>query len=183
MLTGGRSIEHQHNFLKNYVDANRFDFYFTDERCVPLDDMRSNYHSHRDYLSKNYSEESVFNRIEADAIDLDSACSRYNLILPNCIDLLFLSLGDDGHIASIFPNSRIVNEFSRKVMVAINPYTLERRITITPAVIKNAKQIIVFALGKKKREFYKDVVLKEPDNVLAIPARIALKGEWIFDIG
>ena len=44
-------------------------------------------------------------RMEADTTDLETATQRYADLLPDLIDVLLFSVGEDGHIVSLFPNN------------------------------------------------------------------------------
>ena len=79
-------------------------FYFGDERCVPPDHDESNYGMEMQTLFSHGVpiECSVF-RMEADAIDIEAAAQRYADLLPDSIDVILLGVGEDGHIASLFP--------------------------------------------------------------------------------
>ena len=77
---------------------------FGDERCVPPDHDESNYGMAMQTLFSHGVpiECSVF-RMEADAIDIEAAEQRYADLLPDSIDVILLGVGEDGHIASLFP--------------------------------------------------------------------------------
>ena len=109
MLTGGRSAA---RLYKAWRDLPAFQqmigvsFYFGDERCVPPDHAESNYGMAMQILFPNGVPTgcAVF-RMEADATDQEAAALRYADLLPDLIDVLLLGVGEDGHIASSFPNN------------------------------------------------------------------------------
>jgi len=185
MLTGGRGAERLYrNWMqvskKIFKSVNR-DFFFTDERCVPQSHPLSNY-----LLVKNtifcdgISSNIRINRIEADSINLQRASDEYSRLLPDKIDILLLSIGEDGHIASLFPYGLGVAEQVRSVIPVESPSHQCGRITITPKVIKSASQVYVLALGDKKRQVY-DRLSHDPENIEELPARLVLDKNWVFD--
>lgn len=185
MLTGGRSATKVYKSWASMPDLmNTFlgvDFYFGDERCVPPNHQDSNYNLTTSLLfpmgvPKNIS----MHRMEADHIDSEFAAGLYEKLLPKSIDLILLSVGDDGHIASLFPNSSALHEDRRLVMPVLAPYPPYKRFTITPKVIKGARNIVVIAEGVAKKKIY-EKALQEPDDIDSIPARLVLNRTWIFD--
>ena len=93
----------------------------------------------------------TFHRMRAETEDLNAACDHYSALFPDSLDVLLLSMGEDGHIASLFPYSHALLETERKVMPVIGPKTPFQRLTITPPVIKAAKQVYVLAIGDEKK--------------------------------
>ena len=184
MLTGGRSAEHLYKLLNNSIafslDLTRLNFYFGDERCVPPCNKESNYRLAVDTLfsGRLLSDIRIY-RIEAEASDLLDVAKRYEERLPKSIDILLLSLGGDGHIASLFPFGPYMHEGSRSVVPASSGGSTSDRVTITPLVIQRAHHVFVMAIGQEKRAIY-EAALLEPDNIDAIPARLVLDRTWIF---
>jgi 6-phosphogluconolactonase len=107
------------------------------------------------------------------------AARAYEKLLPNQIDILLLTVGDDGHIASIFPGSKTVQEFDRLVVSSISPKYPYSRLTITPRVIKNARKVFVLAAGKHKKMIY-EKALEDPSDLISMPVRLVLDRTWIF---
>lgn len=184
MLTGGRSARKFYCLLNKYLyslrELNHLNFFFTDERCVHPNNKESNYRLVIDSLFPNLLVEAMqIHRIEAESLDLLAACNRYNSILPKSIDLLILSVGKDGHIASLFPHRNLMYEKFRKVIHVKGLNQHLDRITVTPVVIQSANHVFVLAIGQEKHVVY-DSALLEPDNIDAIPARLVLDRTWIF---
>jgi 6-phosphogluconolactonase len=186
MMTGGRGAEclyrkwHETAFFQR--DARSSNLFLTDERCVPSDHSDSNYRLIKQVLFAGQPPRTVtLHPMKGDVADFDSEADRYGELLPESIDFMLLSMGEDGHIASLFPHSPALKEMKRKVVPIYGPKFPHQRLTITPRVIKNAKQIFVLAVGDEKRDMYQKA-LREPENIDAIPARLVLDRTWIFDL-
>ena len=186
MLTGGRSATQLYrawSSLPDYSTGLRgVQFYFGDERCVPPDHAESNYHLARNTLFPHGVPEGVpMHRMDADAENLDTAADRYAAQLPESIDILLLSMGEDGHIASLFPDSPALHELQRPVVPVTGPKPPHQRLTVTPPVIRSASAVIVMAFGEQKRAMY-EKALRDPADIDAIPARLVLDRTWFFQL-
>jgi 6-phosphogluconolactonase/glucosamine-6-phosphate isomerase/deaminase len=81
--------------------------------------------------------------------DLQAAADRYAKSLPERFDVVHLGLGDDGHTASWPPgDTRIVT--SGRAVEVTDEFRGFRRMTLTPAVVNNARARIVIATGASK---------------------------------
>ena len=184
MLTGGMTARKVYSTWSQEFDISTLSpvkFYFGDERCVPVDSPESNYGMTMKTLFKNGIPHgcSVFS-MEGDSDDRDAAANRYDAILPDAIDILLLSVGEDGHIASLFPNSKALHENKNRVVSIDSPKPPNRRLTITPLVISQARSIIVLATGASKAATLRDALLM-PAKVDALPVRLTLRGTWLMD--
>ncbi|WP_459950534.1 6-phosphogluconolactonase [Denitratisoma sp. agr-D3] len=183
-LTGGRSAERlyrvgaaSHDFLARMQNV---DFFFGDERCVPPDHADSNYRLVMDTLfASGLPKGAYVHRIEADSANLEEAADRYGSRLPSSIDVLLLSMGEDGHIASIYPRSPAIVESKRRVIPVKGSRPPYLRLTLTPTTIQKAHHVFVLALGPQKRAIYEEA-LRKPLDVDQIPARLVLSREWTF---
>ena len=74
------------------------------------------------------------------------------------LDLIFLGMGEDGHVASLFPNAsvEIVNSAKPFLAVENSPKPPLKRISMSYAIIAAAKQVWVLASGTGK-----EVALRE----------------------
>ena len=184
MLTGGRSASRLYaawSGLPAFHKNQGVDFYFGDERCVAPDDVQSNYGlAMKTLFCKGIPEGCKVFRMEADASDRELAAQRYDKLLPEQIDVLLLGVGDDGHVASLFPQSRAVKEFGRNVMPVVGPKAPHERLTITPPVISRARTLFVLATGSIKVRLLA-AALRDTVDVESLPVRLALGGAWLMD--
>src|SRR5438034_7807438 len=86
------------------------------------------------------------------------------------IDLVLLELGEDGHTASLFPGSPAVHEQTRWVMAARAAAASMWRITLTPAVINAAVEVLFLVSGGAKAGILRRV-LEGPRLPLELPAQ------------
>lgn len=184
LLTGGSVAKRMYAAWSRECDIfslKNVSFYFGDERCVLPDRPESNYGMAMNTLFKSgLPQGCAIHRMEAESDDLEAAAERYAAILPRAIDILLLGVGEDGHIASLFPFSAALHENRRWVLPIIGPKRPNRRLTITPPVILQAHSIVVLAGGAVKAAVLTEA-LRMPNNIDALPARLVLRGTWLLD--
>jgi len=181
MLTGGRSASQLYKeWSPRLNDLNNLEFYFGDERCVTPNHAESNHRMVMADLFPNGIPAGMnLHRMEAEAADLNSASDAYSKLLPDELDVLLLSIGEDGHIASLFPQSSALHEHSKKVLPITGPKAPYQRLTITPQVIESARHVFVMAIGDQKKVVY-EKALQDPNDIDSLPARLVLNRIWIF---
>jgi len=184
MLTGGRCAERFYTAWAKLLPTRTVGdvrFYFGDERCVPPDHSESNYGMVvKTLFARGIPEGCTIFRMEADDVDREAAALRYAKALPDSIDILLLGVGEDGHIASLFPKSPALLEFHRRVVLVSSPKPPHERLTITPPVIAQAKYIFVLAAGRAKAQVLVKA-LRQESNVAAMPVRMVLDATWLLD--
>ncbi len=159
----------------------RVDLYFVDERCVPADHPASNYGMIRESLLDRVPISSAqVHRMEGERLDRDAAARDYEAILPARLDLLVLGLGEDGHVASLFPGGSALHESRRRVLAVVGPMPPRERLTITPPVVRDAGLTIALVVGSAKAEALARAV-NGADGVEVTPGRLARSGLWIAD--
>lgn len=166
--------------LADFAQLDNIDFFFGDERCVAPQHEESNFGlAMRTLFRFGVPKGCVVHRIKAESRDKDFAAKLYAKLLPDRIDLLLLGVGEDGHIASLFPGSSVLND-TRKVVPVIGPKQPAERITITSAVIGQSESIVVLASGEGKLASLKSV-LHSSASVEQCPARLAQHATWLID--
>jgi 6-phosphogluconolactonase len=157
-LSGGETARQCYECLSdagsNQVDWWKVNFYWGDERCVPLDDVDSNYRLGR---------ESLLDRVGAANAAYPMKCEEgpdpYQLLVGDLgkFDLLHLGLGPDGHTASLFPESPALDAEPGRLVArnedprGVNPHP---RMTLTFAGIARARMVLVTVAGAEKREAF-----------------------------
>jgi 6-phosphogluconolactonase len=170
-------------------------FLLGDERLVPIDDKDSNYLMIKNSLLQHTPiKEQNFLRVYTDlstpgacALDYELAIKKHLNVKEGempVIDLVLLGMGPDGHTASLFPGTEALGETSHMVRANFVPKFGSWRITLTPPVLRNAKNIIFQVTGIDKAAALKEV-LEGNENGTLYPAQLlrGMKGkvEWLVD--
>ena len=176
--------------LVSRVTWSRVQVLWGDERCVPPNDVESNYRMARETLLDRVPIPAAnVHRIHGEddptaAAEAYEATLRALLGTPARIDLVLLGLGDDGHTASLFPGSAAVHEQTRWVMAAHARAASSWRITLTPAVINAAAEVLFLVSGGAKAGILRRV-LEGPRRPEEMPAQAIApsngRARWCVD--
>jgi 6-phosphogluconolactonase len=168
-FSGGRIAR---NFFSSVTELSRtmgvplrdIDFFWADERCVPPDHPDSNYLLARENLFDPLSiAPEKIHRLKGElppAAAVAEANATIGRIAPKnnagvpALDLIFLGLGEDGHVASLMPNlpAAAVNSRAPYVRVENSPKPPPDRISLSYTAIAAAKNVWMLASGAGKEE-------------------------------
>jgi len=141
--------------------------YWSDERRVALDDPASNYAMSRAALLDHVPvpADQVFPLTEENLPALDRV-PKDRAGLPR-FDIIHLGIGEDGHTASLFPGSELLND-RQAIVRAVDaaPKPPPQRLTLTLPVLNAARAVLVMVSGASKREALARVLRRDP----ALPA-------------
>ena len=199
-LSGGSTPDFFYNYLaktdnEKSMFLNEINLFWVDERCVPPDSEDSNFHKVDRILlkNKNIKPENIF-RIRGEDPPEEEAV-RYSRVLKENLpeknslpyfDIVFLGVGTDGHIASLFPESRLLNVRKKTTGVSTSPENGIKRVTITLPVINNAGKIIFLVTGAGKKNIVRTLCHYESNSNVLYPASLVKnkdnKVEWYVDI-
>jgi 6-phosphogluconolactonase len=168
--------------------------FWGDERRVPASDPQSNYHLASEMLLRHVPipAQQVF---PMDGVGLASSAARsyedalwrhfrYERREWPRFDLVLLGVGQDGHVASVFPGTRAVSDLTNKVLVYSVPRLNTERITLTLPVLNHARHVLFLVTGSEKAEIVRKV-LKGPHQPATYPAQAVrpVDGDaiWLID--
>ena len=141
-------------------------FFWSDERHVPPDHPESNYRmAHESMLSHVPVPKDNIHRIHGENPDAAAAAQVYEETIKEVtdplvpqLDLILLGLGNDGHTASIFPGSEVLNETTRLVAAPWVEQLKTYRITMTLPLINRATSVLFLVSGSEKAEIVREVL-------------------------
>jgi len=150
------------------VDWTRVHVLWGDERCVPPDHPESNYRMAREVLLDKVPlpSENV-HRIRGEC-PLEEAATAYQAELEALlgskgrIDLVFLGMGADGHVASLFPDEPALEEQERLVVAVASKGARLARVTLALPAINAARQVVFLVAGRAKTVPLAHVFASEP---------------------
>ena len=152
VLSGGLTPVNVYTLLANeQVDFEKWHIYFGDERCFPLNHLERNSNvAESTWLSKvNIPKSNIF-IIPAELGNTEGSLAYEEILDKNKpFDLVMLGLGDDGHIASLFPTHKYDN--SKQVIAVSNaPKAPSDRISLTSSRLSNTDEVLFLISGKNK---------------------------------
>lgn len=146
------------------LEWEKIKFFLVDERCVPNNDIESNYGNIKKFLfdfipSQSFPMVIEKTNFEIQALKYEETLKTQTNILNGTpqLDLVILGMGLDGHTASLFPNTEALT--NKENLVILNKITQLNtyRITMTYPLILNSNKIILIAKGEKKKKIIDDI--------------------------
>ncbi|MGH8542688.1 MAG: 6-phosphogluconolactonase [Gammaproteobacteria bacterium] len=173
--------------------------FWSDERCVPPEDRASNYRTAREALLDHVPVRSAnVHRIRGEA-DPAGAAREYERKLRTVlrtprgpprqdlrarIDLILLGLGHDGHTASLFPGAPTILDGEPWVSAFHVEARSQWRVTLMPAVINAAAEVLLLVSGEAKAAIVRRV-FEAPRNPQEFPVHLiaptADRLLWLLD--
>lgn len=194
-LSGGSTPRRLYEYLGKppYLDNfpwPRTHWFWGDERFVPLDDSESNFRMARQsLLSQVPIPQANIHAIPTEGVSPDASASAYQLTLKSfygadlldpdrpLFDVTLLGLGPDGHTASLFPGTAILDERERWV-AAVTDAKGKARITLTYPVLESSRHTAFLVTGTEKRAILDR--LRHGDQSLPAARLRPVGALWIF---
>lgn len=187
---GGTPHETYHALRSRDVDWKRVDLWLGDERWVP--------HHHEDSNTRMV-QESLANHVPArlhpvpwnEDLGPEEAAHRYAMTLDSFIDrvdgqlapdIALLGIGNDGHTASLFPDTPALGMNDRDYVAQFVAAKESWRLTATPRLLHGARHLVFLVSGAGKADALRQI-LDGSDPPL--PARLVADGAadvtWLVD--
>ncbi len=193
-LSGGSTPKRLYEILAGAAFRDRFpwsrtELFFGDERFVAPDDESSNYKLvNRALLSQVEVPPERVHRMPTEG-DPDEAARAYerdlragygsDRLAPGrpLFDVVLLGLGENGHTASLFPDTPVLQEREAWVGSCTPHDAPHRRLTLTYPAIASSATVLFLVAGGSKREVLAKVRAGDP----ALPAsQVSSEGELIW---
>ena len=185
-IAGGNSVSGIfENLKKQNIKWEKVHIFMVDERLVALDSPQSNFKQAEDifisYLVKQ-NKISKFNLHPYIYFNLpdEQGINAYKNELrefSHKFDIVLLSSGEDGHIASLYPNHETIKNSSEGFIITHDsPKKPSSRISASRKLLEKSQTAILLFFGKQKQKAYENFMNKKLD-VNDCPAKIINKIE------
>jgi 6-phosphogluconolactonase len=176
VLAGGRTPEAAYRLLAEaQTDWSRWEIYFGDERCLPVDDAQRNSLMAATALLDAVAVPSAnIHAIPAER-GARAAADEYEPVVRAAMpfDLVLLGIGEDGHTASLFPGQQ--HPADQLVHAVHNaPKPPPERVSLSARALSEAREVLILATGAGKRAAIKAWQAGAPLPIAEIggPARV-----------
>lgn len=163
-LSGGSTPKAIYQALaqkKEVLDWSKVKLFWSDERACGKDDPESNYKMAMEALSplpidpKNIFPMEGLGCLKANA---ESYAKLIETHIPSKrFDLMMLGMGEDGHTASLFPESDGLHATERDVIANFIPSKGVWRLSVTFRCINNSDKIVVYIVGQSKAKMVQEI--------------------------
>ena len=179
------------NPYRDRLDWSRLHIFWGDERMVPPEHQDSNFRLVQETLLDHIKmpDENV-HRMRGE-IAPEEAAKEYAELLHDhfkgslpCFDLMLLGLGEDGHTASLFPETDAVEECEKHAVAVFVPKLDAWRVTLTLPVLNAARKILFLVSGKSKSKMVQRIMSnKQPAKEIPATMVNPQNGEihWMMD--
>jgi 6-phosphogluconolactonase len=164
-------------FLNPFIEPESIELYQTDERYAPGISTKSNQFNIVSAIGENKNYFKEINLINT-SLPIAEAVSNYNEVINNLdgplFDLTILGVGEDGHIASLFPKGNYLNDFQENVHITrTKSIEIPERISISLNSLLKSSLILILLAGENKKHIVPEI-LEGKKEAIEFPAKFLL---------
>jgi 6-phosphogluconolactonase len=196
-LSGGSTPRGMHRRLaeepfRSSISWDKTHFFWVDDRCVPVEDPASNYGAAlKDFIDrlpifkKNIHPMPVHMAPDEGAVHYQKEIIDFFETGTDEIpvfDLILLGIGNDGHTASLFPETSALQEQKQLISMVKAGMPNVNRLTMTYPILNQALEVVFLASGKGKADIIQAILEKKQTGLpaLGIQPRSG-KLVWLLD--
>lgn len=172
--------------VKSHVDWRRVRLTFSDERTVPPDHSDSNYRMVRETLLDplGIPEHRVIRLRGEDPAPAAAAKAHASLLrwaqrVP-LFDVVLLGLGEDGHVASLFPAETWPDWGMRLAAATRHPDGADR-ITLTPHALRSTRATFLLVAGESKADAVRETLAASAPTPERPATMMGSSVTWVLD--
>ena len=182
------------NLARSGLAWDRVHLFWVDERCVPSTDPQSNYRLAEEALiTPARIPRRNLHRIDCE-LRPEHAARRYVTEIQDFFgpepgefphfDVIHRGVGPDGHTASLFPGSPLIDDREQIAASVFVPHLQQSRVTLLPGTLLAASHSVFLVTGPEKAEAVRNVFKAEYDPK-RYPAQLAThhgrRVAWFLD--
>ncbi|NBQ68352.1 MAG: 6-phosphogluconolactonase [Nitrosomonadaceae bacterium] len=171
VVPGGNTPRHYLSALaKCQLPWDRITVTLSDERWVDVNDAQSNEHLVKQHLMNHLPVNTPFVGLKThhgNPFDAIETIHQRLDKLPLPLSLTVLGLGEDGHIASLFPGMNPNLTDTHHCVAVAPPVAPSLRVSLSLKLLAESEQIVLVVTGESKRRLL-DRVSKNPDSKLPV---------------
>jgi len=197
-LTGGSTPQPLYRKLATPAMATQLDWscvhiFIGDERYVPYDHPDSNFGMAKHCLLDHVPvPQANLHPVPTHFLQASEAAADYAKLLQALVsssggqlpilDLVMLGMGDDGHTASLFPDTEILLENQQTVAAVYVDKLAAWRVSMTYPLLNQARQTMVMVSGESKAGILAHVLQADSERIYPIQSVLPV-GEmhWFID--
>lgn len=186
VLSGGVPLQSLYRtlFYMDNLPWEKIHFFITDEKCLSEQNHDSNFkNAVKNLLRRSNIPLQNIHWINTDIMPLKKSAQEYEKTLRHyltrngrCFDLVLLSLGPDGHIASLFPGFTALME-KKKLVVLTEKAILDPRvprITMTLPALNSTSKVLFFISDENCGSVLEEIMTRPHEDKFSYPAEMVL---------
>jgi 6-phosphogluconolactonase len=180
-VPGGRSVRAIYDEFSLHEDLpwEKIHIFMVDERLVSIDDDQSNFKLVMEQFGNKLIEQKKISKQNFHPFIYDESndnfgVEQYENELKRCggmFDIVILGVGEDGHVAGLFPNYTIIDISDYFIKFDKSPKLPKERMSASKNLIEKSSIGVVLFVGEGKRNAY-DSFLNPEKSIAECPAKI-----------